>query len=180
MTYGAPMTKTGQSNCNFETTAVARYFLIASDLKPFEGKALTAADIYDLVMEHECWEFTDSAPHFKKMEPDDTLVFYLGGPKGRYIAGEAQVAASAKPIEKSSPKTFDRSQIPFFTWRMPLKNIKRYKPGFAGLEVVEKLSFAKDTKVERKYIGLLLRVGCRKITKNDLKLVRTAAPVEKT
>lgn len=157
---------------------MAQYFLIASDLKPFEGKALSGADIFDLMMEHECWEFTDSAPHFKKMEPDDTLVFYLGSPKGRYIAGEAQVAAPAKPIEKNSPKTFDRSQIPFFTWRMPIKNIKRYKPGVAGLGVVEKLSFAKNTKVERKYIGLLLRLGCRKLTAEDLRLIRKLAPLE--
>lgn len=157
---------------------VAHYFLIASDLKPFEGKALSAADIYDLMMEHECWEFTDSAPHFKKMEPDDTLVFYLGGPKGRYVAGEAKVAAPAKPIEKNSPKTFDRCQIPFFTWRMPLKNIKRYKPGVAGLDFVEKLSFAKNTKVERKYIGLLLRVGCRRLTPADVKLIQAAAPLQ--
>jgi len=157
---------------------MAQYFLIASDLKPFEGKALSAADIYDLMMEHQCWEFTDSAPHFKKMEPDDTLIFYLGGPKGRYIAGEAQVAAPAKPIEKNSPKTFDRSQIPFFTWRMPLKNIKRYKAGVAGLDVVEKLSFAKNTKVARKYIGLLLRVGCRKLTAGDLGLIRRSAPLQ--
>ena len=157
---------------------MSHYFLIAGDLKPFEGKALSAADIYDLMMEHECWEFTDSAPHFKKMEPDDTLVFYLGGPKGRYIAGEVQVAAPAKPIEKNSPKTFDRSQIPFFTWRMPLKNVKRYKPGVAGLDVVEKLSFAKNTKVERKYIGLLLRVGCRKLTPTDVKQIRAAAPLQ--
>ena len=161
-----------------ERNPMAQYFLIASDLRPFEGKALSAADIYDLMMEHQCWEFTDSAPHFKKMEPDDTLIFYLGGPKGRYIAGEAQVAASAKPIEKNSPKTFDRSQIPFFTWRMPLKNIKRYKPGVAELDVVEKLSFAKNTKVERKYIGLLLRVGCRKIIENDLKIIRKKAPIQ--
>ncbi len=155
---------------------MAQYLLIASDLKPFEGKALTAADIYDLMMENECWEFTDSAPHFKKMEPGDTLVFYLGGPKGRYIAGEAEVAGVAKPIDKNSPKTFDRSQIPFFTSRMPLKNIKRYKPGQAGLDVIEKLSFAKDSNVERKYIGLLLRVGCRRLAQADLSLIRKHAP----
>ncbi|HIB65243.1 MAG TPA: hypothetical protein EYO33_09065 [Phycisphaerales bacterium] len=107
---------------------MSQYFLIADDLKPFEG--------------------------------------------------QAQVAAPAQPIGKNSQKTFDRSQIPFFTRRMPLKNIKRYKPGTAGLDVVEKLSFAKDTKVERKYIGLLLRVGCRKLTAADLRVISKVAPTE--
>lgn len=130
---------------------MSEYLLRARGIKPFEGKALSAADIYNLMMDHECWEFTDSAPHFKKVEPGDTLIFYLGGSKGRYIAGEAMVAGPAKPIEKSSPKTFDRSQIPFFTWRMPLGEIKRYKPHQAGLDVVEKLSFTKDSKEKSKW-----------------------------
>lgn len=153
------------------------YFLIASNITPFEGKTITAPEIYALMMEHECWEFTDSAPHFRKMKAGDNLVFYLGGSKGRYLAGEAVVAGPPERIEKDSPKTFDRSVVPFFTWRTPLRDIKRYKPGAAGLEVVEKLSFASSSKVERKYIGLLLRVGCRKLTVDDLAHIRACAPL---
>lgn len=154
------------------TSAMANYLFIASTIRPFDGQPSSGPDVYDLMMEHQCWEVTDSSPHFKKMTPGDTLVFYLGGPKGRYIAGEAVIASDAEAINKDSPVTFDRKQVPYFTQRIPLTKITRYQPGRAGLDVVERLSFAKTSTVERKYIGLLLRNGCRTLTDEDVALVR--------
>jgi len=104
------------------------YLFIASTLRPFDGPPLSGPDVYDLMMKHHCWEVTASSPHFKKMKPGDTLVFYLGGQKGRYIAGEAIIADEAKPITDTSPETFDRRQVPYFAWRIPLKDIRRYEP----------------------------------------------------
>lgn len=108
------------------------------------------------------------------MKPDDTLVFYLGGQMGRYIAGEAVIADEATAITDKRPVTFDRKQVPYFAWRIPLKNTRRYEPKKAGLDVIERLSFVKDSNVERKYIGLLLRNGCRVSTDRDLELIRKA------
>ena len=154
---------------------MANYLFIASTLRPFDGPPISGPDVYDLMMKHKCWEVTASSPHFKKMKPGDTLVFYLGGQKGRYIAGEAVIASDAVPITEKSPVTFDRKQVPYFAWRIPLKNIRRYKAGKAGLDIVESLSFAKDSNVERKYIGLLLRNGCRILTSGDVTLIREAS-----
>lgn len=151
---------------------MACYLFIASTLHPFDRPPMPGADVYDLMMSHQCWEVTASAPHFKKMKPGDTLIFYLGGAKARYIAGEAVIAADPTPITKDSPVTFDRTQIPYFSSRLPLRDIVRYEPGRVGLGVVEKLSFARDSKVERKYLGLLLRNGCRILTSEDLDLIR--------
>lgn len=152
-----------------------QYLLIANDLRPFDGKPLTAVEVYDLMMKHRCWEFTASAPHFRKMQSGDVLVFYLGGPKARYMAGEATIAGKPQPIDDNSPVTFDRSQIPYFTWRVRLRNLRRFVPGSAGLGVLERLSFVKNSTVERKYIGLLLRGGCRPLTPEDLELIRGEA-----
>jgi hypothetical protein len=153
---------------------VANYLFIASTLRPFDGPTMSGPDVYDLMMKHKCWEVTSTSPHFKKMKPGDTLVFYLGGQKGRYIAGEAVIANEATAITDKSPVTFDRKQVPYFAWRIPLKNIRRYEAKKAGLDVIERLSFAKDSNVERKYIGLLLRNGCRVLTEGDLELIRAA------
>ncbi len=135
---------------------------------------MSGPEVYELMMQHHCWEFSDGSPHFKKMDSGDTLIFYLGGQKGRYIAGEACIAGPAAAITENSPVTFDRNKVPYFTWRIPLARIRRYEPKKYGLEVVEQLSFARTTKVERKYIGLLLRNGCRVLTDEDVGLIRSS------
>ena len=43
------------------------------------------------------------------------------------------------------------------------------------MDTVEQLSFVKSSTVERKYIGLLLRSGVRKLTEKDVELVREKA-----
>lgn len=151
---------------------MASYLLIASTLRPFDGLSISGPAVYDLMMKHKCWEVTEAAPHSRKMEPGDTLLFYLGGQKARYIAGEAVIAGEIVPITELSPVTFDRKQVPFFTRRIPLISIKRYEPGRVGLKVIEALSFAKASSVERKYLGLLLRNGCRPLTDEDVALIR--------
>ena len=50
----------------------------------------------------------------------------------RYIAGEAVIAADSLPITKDSPVTFDRKQVPYFSSRLPLREIVRYEPGRVG------------------------------------------------
>ncbi len=102
----------------------AAYLVIANDLRPLDGKPLTA--------------------------------------------GMATVADKPAPINDHSPVTFNRQEIPYFSWRLPLKKVQRFTPGRLGLEIVEELSFAKDSTVERKYIGLLLRGGVRVLTQDDL------------
>jgi len=153
---------------------VAAFLVIANDLRPLDGKPLSAPDIFDLMMSHRCWEFTSSAPHFRKMQPGDSLVFYLGGNHRRYIAGMATVAGKPEPITDDSPVTFNRDEIPYFTWRLPIKDIKRFEPGVLGLEVVEQLSFVRNSTVERKYIGLLLRGGVRALTEEDVKTIASS------
>jgi len=148
------------------------YLVIANDLRPLDGQPLTAPEVFDLMMGHHCWEFTSSAPHFRRMQTGDTLIFYLGGNRRRYLAGMATVAGKPEPVTDASPVTFNREEIPYFTWRLPIKNIKRFEPGALGLEVVEQLSFAKNSTVERKYIGLLLRGGVRALTAEDVDLIR--------
>ncbi len=152
-----------------------QFLVIANDLRPLDVQPLAAPEIFDLMMTHKCWEFTSSAPHFRKIQLGDTLVFYLGGKRRRYLAGMATVADKPEPITDASPATFNREEIPYFTWRLPIKDIKRFEPGALGLEVVEQLSFAKNSTVERKYIGLLLRGGVRALTRDDLDLIRNLA-----
>lgn len=87
----------------------------------------------------------------------------------------ATVAGKPEPITDTSAVTFNREEIPYFTWRLPIKDIKRLEPGAVGLEIVEQLSFAKNSTVERKYIGLLLRGGVRALIESDLELIQQAA-----
>ena len=161
-----------------ECRAMTAFLLIASDVVPFDGPRLRAPQVYDLMMEHECWELSERSPFRKDMKPGDTFVFYLGGKHGRYIAGEAKLAGELEPITKKSPVTFNRQQVPFFTLRVPLVDVVRYEAGSAGIDTIAKLSFAKESTVERKYIGLLLRVGVRKLEASDLELIRREANIE--
>lgn len=154
------------------------FLLIASDIVPFDGPKIRAPQVYALMMEHQCWELSERSPFRKEMKPGDTFVFYLGGQHGRYIAGEAKLAGEIQPITKESPVTFDRNQVPFFTLRVPVTDIVRYKPRSTSIDTIAKLSFVKASDVERKYIGLLLRGGVRKLTDGDLKIIRSAAEVE--
>lgn len=154
---------------------MSSYLVIANKIQPFSGPLLKASAIFDLMMEHGCWEYTDSAPYFPTMKEGDHLVFYLGGPGARYFAGEARVAGPGQPITKDSPRTFDRENVPFYTWRLPLQDLVRYEPGTVGLDTLAKISWAVESPVERKYIGLLLRVGCRKLTDQDVEQIRKAA-----
>jgi len=154
---------------------VSSYLVIANKVQPYSGPTLRSPEVFDLMMQHGCWEYTDSAPYFPSMKAGDALFFYLGGPKARYFAGEAQVAGPGQPITKDSPKTFNRNDVPFYTWRLPLKDVARYEPGQVGLQTLEKVSWVVASPVERKYIGLLLRVGCRKLTDEDVLVIRAAA-----
>lgn len=156
---------------------MASYLVIASDITPFDGPKIRSTDVFDLMMDNNCWELTDRSPFRKEMKPGDTFVFYLGGTSGRYIAGEATIANEIEPITAKSSKTFDRSQVPFFTQRVPLTDIVRYEPKSADIDTLCKLSFVKNSPVERKYIGLLLRVGVRRLEDNDLKIIRKHAKV---
>lgn len=151
---------------------MANYLIIASDIPPLEGEALKAPDVYNFMMDHSCWEFPPAAPHLSQLKKGDTLVFYLGGNHARYFAGEAVVAGEGDEITKKSPTTFDRTKIPFFHWRLPLTQIKRYPPEATSLDDMMDLSFAKEKEISRPYIGLLLRVGMRKLTDEDVKLLR--------
>ena len=123
-------------------------------------------------MANKCWDLMEQSPHRSKMKVDDTFIFYLGGPKARYIAGEAKLAGELSRITEKSPVTFNRDQVPYFTLRAPLKEIKSYAPHKATIDTVAELSFVKNSSVERKYIGLLLRNGVRRLTEEDLKFIR--------
>lgn len=156
---------------------MSHFLFIASDITPFEGDRLKAPEVYDLMMSHKCWELTERSPHRREMEPGDIFMFYLGGTSGRYVAGEARLAGLFEAITAKSATTFNRNQVPFFTLRAPLDNIVRYEPGRVKIDTIAELSFAKNSTVERKYIGLLLRSGVRKLTDEDVELIRSRARV---
>jgi len=122
---------------------------------------------------NRCWEFPYRSQQ-AKLKPGDLLLFYLGS-KVRHIVGEATVAGPAIPIEKDSPATFDRNCFPFFVWRMPLRDFVLYESDKADLDLIMKLSFAQRGKVTRPFVGLLLRVGMRTLTAEDVELVRQVA-----
>ncbi len=151
---------------------MASYLIIASDIIPIEGDRMPAPEVYELMMKSRCWEFPASAPHLNLLKTGDRLVFYLGGNHARYFAGEATIDGDFQEITKSSPVTFDRKLIPFFHWRIPLTKIERFPPGVIGLDEMMGLSFAREKEVTRPYIGLLLRVGMRKLTEADLTYLR--------
>ncbi len=151
---------------------MANFLIIASDIIPLEGERMPAPEVYDLMMKFRCWEFPASATHLDLLKPGARLVFYLGGNHARYFAGEATVEGDFQELTKASPATFDRKLIPFFHWRLPLSRIERYPPRAAGLDEMMELSFAKEKEVTRPYIGLLLRVGMRKLTEADLTYLR--------
>ncbi len=154
---------------------MANFLIIASDIPPLEGEAVKAPDVYNLMMDHACWEFPPAAPHLSQLKKGDTLVFYLGGNHARYFAGEAVIAGEFEEIGKKSTTTFDRVKIPFFHFRLPLTRIERYAPGATSLDDMMDLSFAKEKEITRPYIGLLLRVGMRKLTDEDVALLRKRA-----
>ncbi len=154
---------------------MASYLIIASDIPPLEGEAMKAPDVYRLMMDHACWEFPPAAPHLDRLKKGDTLIFYLGGNHARYFAGEAVVAGEFEEITKKSATTFDRDKIPFFRFRIPLSKIVRYPPEATSLDDMMELSFAREKEITRPYIGLLLRVGMRKLTDEDVELLRKRA-----
>lgn len=154
---------------------MANFLIIASDIPPLEGEAMRAPEVYKLMMDHGCWEFPPAAPHLDRLKKGDTLLFYLGGNHARYFAGEAVVAGEFEEIGKKSATTFDREKIPFFRFRLPLTKIERYPPEATNLDDMMDLSFAREKEVTRPYIGLLLRVGLRKLTDEDVQLLRKRA-----
>ena len=151
---------------------MAQFLIIASDILSVDGDCLRSPRVYDLMMGHSCWEFPASASHLSLLNAGDRLVFYLGGNEARYFAGEAVVAGEFQEITRKSLETFDRKLIPYFHWRLPLRSIERYPPHRAGLDDMMDLSFAREKEVSRPYIGLLLRVGLRKLTEADVALLR--------
>lgn len=151
---------------------MANYLIIASDIPPLEGETVKAPDVYKLMMDHSCWEFPASAPRLDQLKKGDTVVFYVGGNHARYFAGEAVVAGDFEELTKKSATTFDRNKIPFFQWRLPLTKIQRYNREATSLDDMMDLSFAQEKQVTRPYIGLLLRVGMRKLTDADIQLLR--------
>lgn len=151
---------------------MANFLIIASDIIPLEGNRLPAPEVYNLMMNSRCWEFPASAPHLSQLKRGDRLVFYLGGNHARYFAGEATIDGDFQEITKSSPVTFERKLIPFFKWRLPLSKVERYPAQTIGLDEMMGLSFAREKQVTRPYIGLLLRVGLRKLTEGDLTYLR--------
>ncbi|MEW6281977.1 MAG: hypothetical protein AB1758_25455 [Candidatus Eremiobacterota bacterium] len=151
---------------------MANHLIIASDVHPYDGPLISAPDVYRLMMEHRCWEFPTAATYLERLRAGDRLVFYLGGNRGRYFAGEARVAGDIEEITVRSSVTFDRKHVPFFRWRLPLAEIREYPPGRAGLDDMMELSFAREKEVTRPYIGLLLRVGRRDLTDADVALLR--------
>jgi len=155
---------------------MSNFLIIANTVRPFEGKPIGAPEVYDLMMHHGCWEYTDSVPCFKRMKQGDTLFFYLAGIKARYVAGEAAVGGEAQRIEKDSSVTFNREQVPFFASRLPLKSIRRYPPKAIGLGALKRLSFAVESDVPEKNFGLLIRVGVREITAQDAEMLRSSPP----
>ena len=155
---------------------MSNYLVVANTVRPFDGRPISAPEVYDIMMRHECWEYTDSAPCFKRMKHYDTLFFYLAGTRARYVAGEALIKSAPQKIKEDSSVTFDREQVPFFSWRMPLAGIRRYPLNAVGIGVLKKLSFAMKSNVPEKYFGLLIRVGVREITKDDAEIIRSALP----
>ena len=152
---------------------MANYLIIASDLPALEGRPLKALDVFDLMRQHGCWEFPETSGQ-AKLRPGDRVFFYLGS-KVQSIVGEALVDGPAIPIDKASPETFDRNRFPFFRWRMPMKQFELYSTRGANLDLLMELSFAKNSTVTRPYIGLLLRVGMRTLTEEDVSLIRARA-----
>jgi hypothetical protein len=108
------------------------------------------------------------------MSEGDKLFFYLGGTGRQEIYGSAKIAGDPMPINNSSPKTFDRDAVPFYAVRLPLNEIVRYDQR-PNLDVVARLSFAANSPVERKYIGLLLRLGVRRLADTDVGLIEGEA-----
>ncbi len=151
------------------------FLVIANNIQPYDSRPMKAPDVYAMMMKHRCWEFPPAAPHLGKVKPGDRLVFYLGGSHAKYLAGEGVVDGEFEEINSDSPVTFDRSNVPYFGLRLPLREIQAYPTKDAGLDTLMKLSFARDTDITRPYIGLLLRVGMRVITAEDLKIIRQDA-----
>jgi len=154
---------------------VNSYLIIASDLPALEGPSMKARDVFDLMHRNGCWEFPERSGQ-AKLRAGDRILFYLGS-KVRAVVAEATVAGPAVPIEKDSPVTFDRNRFPFFHWRMPLKDFRLYPSEKANLDLIMELSFARTSTVTRPYVGLLLRVGMRTLTDDDVELIRSRAGI---
>lgn len=153
------------------------YLIIASNLPALEGPSMNARNVFDLMRHHSCWEFPERSQQ-AKIKAGDQFHFYLGSKGNRAIIAEATVAGPAVPIEKASPITFDRNLFPFFHWRLPLRDFQLYPTDKANLDLIMELSFAKNSTVTRPYVGLLLRVGMRTLTEDDVKLIRATAGVK--
>ena len=154
-----------------EPYAAKAYLIVAADLPSIEGGKLSSQEVFDLMHSHSCWEFPAVSGQ-AKLKKGDLLFFYLGG-KARRIVGEAVVQGERVAITKDSVKTFDRSLYPYFVWRMPVKNFNLYESNAANLDFLMQLSIAKSSKVTRPYVGLILRVGMRSLSADDVQMIRT-------
>lgn len=149
------------------------YLIMVSDLPALEGRAMPARDVFNLMHQHSCWEFPEKSQQ-ARLQEGDRLYFYLGS-KVKHIVAEATVAGPSIAIVKGSPTTFDRNRFPYFVWRRPLRDFKLYEGNGANLDMMMNLSFASKSTVTRPYIGLLLRVGMRKLTEEDTEMIRSHA-----
>ncbi|MDQ7821668.1 MAG: hypothetical protein RDV48_02615 [Candidatus Eremiobacteraeota bacterium] len=156
---------------------MAHYLIVANMINTADGSALSAPEVYETMIDHNCWEFAPTAPHLDKITKDDVLFFYLGAENARYIAGEALVAGDLAEIDQNAPSTFAKRKVSIFTKRLPLKEIVKYKAGHVGPTVMKKLSFVKSSTVPEKYFGVHLKDGICALDKNDAQVIRDAAGI---
>lgn len=150
-----------------------QYLVTVSDSKQ-EDQRLRSADLFELVMQNKCWDFTDSAAQLKELKRGDVLVFYLNSRSAHYIAGEASVVGKPKAL-KSKTQATSKSKSPCLSWRVPLAKPISFEPHKVGLDAVRELSLVKNNNVKRQQLSALLRRACRPLTDSDLAKIRNFA-----
>lgn len=149
----------------------AHYLVIANNINALSGEVIPAREVYTVLMDHGFWDFAERAPFFRKFKPGDKLVFYLAGVKERRFVGTATVAEAPREKTKGDIDPFAPARVPFYPWRVTLKDIKRWGDGKTFYTFVNKLSFLNTEETPLQYIGLKFKGGLRALTEEDYRIL---------
>jgi predicted RNA-binding protein len=147
--------------------AAMHYLIVVNDIQ-HGGKVAKAEEIWEFLVSRGVWIFPEHAPHVKKLQRDNRLIFYMAGKQGGGVfVGEATIASDVTPLEGRLKGEVQGLGLTWFTRVVELKTLKRFDPPRPIRPLIAKLTFIKD----KKNYGLSLRQGVRRLAVRDAAMI---------
>jgi predicted RNA-binding protein with PUA-like domain len=134
-----------------------------------------APEIFNLLLGKKNWGFWKTSQTRKKIEAlkiGDKAVFYIGGQKGKYLAGEATLISDLSKPDRSSLNFPERGPLDGLVYFDEI-NLWDNKPVYLTDEFTrEKLDFIKN---KNKW-GIAFRQSLLSISENEYKQIKQLIP----